>query len=226
MNGRLVAGAVLVGVGALFLADALDGVDAGAVIASWWPLAVIGLGVVEVVAEGRLSAGPVVLFTIGGVLLAGTTGLLGDRLWSVMWPIGLVVLGLWLVLGRRRPTITRRADVRRLAVLTAARFASRSDRFRSADLTAVLGSIRLDLTRATLRPEGARVAATAVFGSIVVVVPEGWRVRVSGLPVFGGWDDTTSRAVLAGAPALEVRVLAVFGGVEARHPARWNPAAR
>jgi hypothetical protein len=221
-TGRLVVGAALVLIGALFFADAFEGMDAGSVVASWWPLAVIALGVVEIVAERQVGRGPLVLLGLGGLLLAGTTGVLGDRAWSIMWPAGLIALGLWLVLGRRRSGVTKRREIRRLAVLTGSRIKARSEAFRLADLTSLMGSIRLDLTKATVDPGGARVAATAVLGSIVVLVPDGWKVRVTGLPVFGGWDDTTSRVTRLDAPTVDVRVLAVFGGVEVRHPRLWN----
>ena len=47
-----------------------------------------------------------------------------------------------------------------------------------------------------------------------MLVPKGWRVSVSGLPIFGGYDDKTTQGDLpADAPLLRVNATAVFGGV-------------
>lgn len=219
--GRFAVGTVLVGIGALFALDAFGGVEGGAILADWWPLGLVFLGGSQIVIDVRVSVASAVLVGVGVFALAGTTGLLEGRVWSVAWPVALIALGAWLAFGRRRPTIVRRAEVTRLAVLTSSNLSVRARQFRRADLTAVLGGIRLDLTRAALHPSGARISAAAVLGAVIVIVPQGWRVRVRGLPVFGGWDDTTSRVVPEDAPTLEVRALVVLGGVEARHPHRW-----
>jgi len=40
-------------------------------------------------------------------------------------------------------------------------------------------------------------------------------VRMSGLPIFGGWDNKTRRKGDAGdGPTLTVRCVAAFGGIE------------
>ena len=76
---------------------------------------------------------------------------------------------------------------------------------------------------ATPTPDGARISATAVMGGIDVVVPHGWRVDIRGLPLLGGWDDTTARdEVTAEAPRLEIHALLVMGGLEVKHPRRWE----
>ncbi len=110
----------------------------------------------------------------------------------------------------------------RVVVASSPRIVVRSDVFRRADLTVVAGAARIDLTGAALDPSGARISATAIAGSVEVIVPEGWRVVVRGVAVLGGWDDTTSRRVADDAPTLEVRALAVVGGVDVRHRRRWT----
>lgn len=219
--GRFAVGTALVAIGLVFALDAAGVTDAGPVVARWWPLVLVVLGATQIALERRASFPATALVVIGLFALAGTTGALEGRLWSLAWPGALILVGAWLAFGRRRPAAVRAARVTRLAVLTTSNLAVKSKGFRSADLTAVLGGVRCDLTKAELHPSGARVSATAVLGSVVVIVPEGWRVRVRGLPVFGGWDDTTSREVAPGAPELEVRAVVVLGGVEARHPRRW-----
>jgi len=224
--GRATLGAVLVALGTLLLVDAAGGADAGGIITSWWPAVFVFLGVVQVVLERRIPAVAALLIAGGAVALAATTGAVDADVWSLVWPVSLIGAGVWLVARRHVRPVSGEDEVIRLAVFAPARLRSTASRLRRIDATAVFTSLRLDLTGATLDPGGARVAATSLFGNVIVVVPHGWDVDVGGVPVFGGWDDTVSRTgVPPGAPRLRVGVLTLFGGVEVRHPDRWRPPA-
>jgi len=145
--------------------------------------------------------------------------------WGIVWPILLIGAGIGLLLGwgRHRMGAVDESEISGLAVLSSARVATRSSTFRRGSVTAVLGGLTLDLTRATPVPGGASVSVTAVFGGVEVVVPPGWVVTVRGLPLFGGWDDTTDRSGRGpDSPRLEIQALVLFGGLEVKHPRRWG----
>lgn len=223
--GRAAVGTVLVGVGALFLLDAAEALDAGRVLGDWWPLAIVILGGFQIASERRVGAVSGVLVGAGAILLGATTGLFGSVEWGVIWPVALIAVGAGLLLGwgRQRMGAVDQEEVSGIAVLAASRVATRSASFRRASVTAVLGAMTLDLTRATPVPEGARVSATAVLGGVDVIVPAGWAVTVRGLPLFGGWDDTTSRTEAGpDTPRLDVQALVVLGGLEVKHARRWR----
>jgi len=224
--GRVFLGAILVAVGVIFILDANEVLVAGDTIGSWWPAAIMGLGIFHAIDRRKITTGSAVLVIVGGVLLAITTNVFGAETWGLVWPIALIGAGVWLVLGWGRRSVRRMPDVDTvdgLAVLSASRVATRSSQFRHASLTAVLGGLTLDLSEATPAATGAVVDATAVLGSITVLVPRGWLVEVRGIPVLGGWDDTTDRSSIgSGAPRLEVRALVVLGGLEVKHAGRWS----
>ena len=223
--GRLFVGAVLVAVGVLFLLEANDVVDAGATMAAWWPVAVVGLGVFHALDRRRITTGAVTLIAVGAALLVITTDVFGEESWDLVWPVALIAAGSWLVLGWGRRSVRRTPaldTVDGIAVLSSARVATRSQQFRSGSLTAVLGGITLDLSEAAPVATGAVVDATAVLGSVTVLVPRGWLVELRGVPILGGWDDTTDRSAIgSGAPRLEVRALVALGGIEVKHAGRW-----
>ena len=224
--GRVFVGSVLVGVGVVFVLDANEVLGAGETIRSWWPLTVIGLGAFHALDRGRVTVGSTVLVAAGGLLLATTTDVLGDGAWEMVWPIALIGSGVWLVLGWGRRSTRRIPDldtVDGLAVLSGVRVASRSDHFRHASLTAVLGGVTLDLSEATPAATGAVVDATAILGGVAILVPRGWSVELRGIPLLGGWDDTTDRSSIGpDAPRLEVRALVALGGLEVKHAGRWS----
>ena len=207
--------AVLIAAGGLWLLDAADVLDAGATIDHWWPVAVIGLGVVAAASERRLGLGPVVLVVIGTLLLVDQLDLLDAH--TIVWPVVAILAGLWLLFNRGqgirgRDQTSSRQDV--VALLGAAESRNRSPHFRHANVSAVFGGATLDMRDAHLDP-GASVDALALFGGVDVIVPPGWRVELGGLPIFGGYEDKTygNGDVPPDAPVLKVGATAIFGGV-------------
>lgn len=224
-TGRLFFGVVLVGVGTVFALQGAEVLDASDTIGRWWPISLVVLALLHAIDRGRVTSGAFVIGISGLGLLALTTDLVGHGGWNLVWPIGLIAAGIWLVAGWGRRTVRRTPDletVEGIAVLSATRVATRSAHFRHASLTALAGGVTLDLTEAHPEATGAVVDASAILGSITVLVPRGWLVDVRGIPLLGGWDDTTDRSAIgSGAPRVEIRALVVLGGVEVKHAGRW-----
>ncbi len=223
--GRAVVGTLLVGLGSVFLLDTAGVLDAGSTLRDWWPVAIVFLGAFQIASERKAGLLPVALVIGGMIVLGATTGLFGSVDWGIVWPIVLISAGAGLLLGwgRQRMGAVDEAEVSGMAVLSSSRVATRSAAFEKGSVTAVLGAMTLDLTKATPIPGGASVAATAVFGGVNVVVPPGWSVSIRGIPLFGGWDDTTARTEEGpNVPRLEIQALVLFGGLEVKHPRRWG----
>jgi len=224
--GRGLFGAVLAALGIVLLLDTADVLDAGRVVGAWWPLAIVLLGVLHASAVRRATGAGITLVVVGLALLGVSTGLFGSDAWRFVWPVALIGVGGWLALGWGRRLGSRPSDddeVDGIAVLGSARLATRSQSFRRASVTAVLGGVTLDLSQAAPVPSGGEVTIAGILGGVTVLVPRGWVVEIRGLPILGSWDDTTDRRDLGpGSPRLEVQALVVFGGVEVKHSARWR----
>ena len=223
--GRVVFGGLVAALGVILFLDSTGAIDGGRVVGRWWPVVIVALGALQLRRRATSRAGAV-LVAAGLGLLAVTTGVLGDDGWRYVWPAALVIAGLWIVLGWGRRFGSQPGDdevVDGIAVLGSARLGTRSQSFRRAAITAVLGGVTLDLTDA-LPATGATVTVTCVLGGAAILVPRGWVVEVRGLPLLGGWDNTTDRlSVPPDAPRLEVQALVLLGGVEVKHPTgRWR----
>ncbi len=224
--GRFLLGSMLTALGVVFVLGSADVLDPGETIAGWWPVAIVALGLFYIAETGRFGGGAAALVVIGVALVGVTSGLFGSDAWAYVWPTALVLLGLWIMFGWARARGSRPTEddeVDGIAVLGSSRLSTRSQSFRRASLTALLGGVTLDLTEALPVPGGASVFVTSVLGGVAILVPRGWLVEISGIPLIGGWDDTTDRtAVGSGAPRLEIQALVALGGVEVKHSGRWR----
>jgi predicted membrane protein len=220
--GRVLLGLALIGLGVLFLLDRAGTLEAGQVIGDWWPVIIIGLGLVQLAERPRSFLGPGIIIVIGVVLLLFSTDVVEGSLWNYLWPVVLIVIGL-AIIARRGGTSLPRGDTEDVArasgIFGGMEVANASQRFRGASLTAVFGGVTLDLRQARPASEGATITCTALFGGIDIILPRGWSVTVSSTPLFGGVDDKTERGVPLpdDAPALRVDAVVIFAGVDLKH---------
>jgi hypothetical protein len=214
---RLWIGVVLLGLGVLGVLDATGTMESSEVIDRWWPLAVVVAGLLAMVARRRITPGPSIVVLIGLALLADQMDWATE---DVLGPAILVVIGLAVLLGAvrsRRPKGEPSAGSP-VAVFGASTIKDRSEHLTHAEATALFGGATLDLREAHI-DDTATVDATAIFGAVDVLVPRGWRVSVGGTPIFGGFEDKTegNGTIPEGAPTLDVRATAIFGGIDVAH---------
>lgn len=92
-------------------------------------------------------------------------------------------------------------------------------------VTAHVANVKLDFSEAVLSAPVVQIAAWANVGSVILLVPEGWRVDVDG--VSSGLGSVKNKTVppVPGAPTIKVTGRAAVGDVRVRHPrnSRWLP---
>lgn len=213
---RLWIGLVLVALGVFGILDATGALDASETIDRWWPVAIIGLGVIGMFVERRIALGPGIVVVIGFLLLAGQQEWTDEDLFGpvLLIAIGLVVLsGLW---RRERVEGEHREDS--VVMFGGSKIKDRSEHFTHANVSAVFGGATLDLRDAHIDRE-ASVDAFALFGGVDIVVPHGWRVSLDGTPILGGCEDKTTGDGELGedAPVLRVHATAIAGGVDVKN---------
>lgn len=230
MRGRLITGLLLLAIGVAWIADLQGYVVFPGGIGEWWPSLIILWGLVTLLLwRGQSIGWALFLLALGGWLQAWELDLLPADWGRYVVPALLVVIGLAVLAGlARRPRERPQCDedfgttrvVRHeqagettedVAVFSEVRSEIASPDYRGGEFTAVFGSLRADLRRASLPEAGASVKATGVFGSVELVVPTGWRVELHGTHVFGDMTDRTARP--AEGPVLRIEAVPVFGNV-------------
>ena len=219
-RGRLLVGFVLIALGVLFLLDQNDVLDSGDLISDWWPIVFVVAGLLYVSLSPRHIMVPAVLVIIGLALLARSLDFVPDWLQTVFWPVVLVAIGLWVIFGTGfgSGSVQRGDRVNSLVAFFGREVSNESQQFGGGSVFTIFGGTDVDLRRARPIPDGAAMDVIVAFGGVDIVVPEGWRVDVKGIPLFGGWSNKTNRE-FAGidAPVLSVEALVAFGGLEIGH---------
>lgn len=215
---RIWVGLVLIALGVVGLLDAAGVLDFGTTVDRWWPLGLLALAALLALAERRIGLGSLVIGLLSVILLVDTLDLvvLGVAVWaSLAIAAGLAVL--FTVAGPGRRLLGARSPGS-VAIFGGSDTANSSPHFEHADVAAVFGAATLDLRKAIPEP-GATVDAVALFGGVDVLVPETWRIEMTGVPLFGGFGDKTDAdgRLGADAPVLKVVSTAIFGGVEVKN---------
>ena len=206
---------VAVGVCALFVQVGAVDVDLGKLIATWWPLLIALAGAAALVSVPPAWIGPVTVIAVGVFLQLSTLGVITVDLWSVLWPLAIILFGIT-VLTRLG---TRGADdktINSAVIWWGSERRTTSHDFRGGSLSAIMGGISADLREADI-VDRAEISVFVFWGGVDIKVPPTWRVRVGGLPLLGGWEDKTSQQPGPDAPELVVHITAIMGGVDIKN---------
>jgi predicted membrane protein len=89
--------------------------------------------------------------------------------------------------------------------------------FRFGSMTAIMGGCVVDLRQASIASGQAVIDAFALWGGVEIRVPHDWLVVSKGIPLLGGFVDSTTPPTTPTGKVLIIRGLAIMGGVEAKN---------
>jgi len=220
---RLILGLTLIAIGVAYILDRLGYFDAS-LLWDYWPVVLIAAGLGKLVTPGSG------LSRITGALIAAVgTWILLENLDYVYfsfwewWPLVLVLIGLRLIFGPQRKVKAENYNtVNGFAALGGTSRSNCSADFRGGDLVAFMGGAEIDLRSAQIAKSPAVIDAFAFWGGLEIKVPENWYVKANGIPVLGGFEDSTDYRPDPETPEaprqeLIVKGFAIMGGVEIRN---------
>ena len=232
-GARLVFGAVLVGLGVVWTLDNLGLADAGELL-RWWPVLVIAYGVGKLGGVGfarRRVVGAIVTL-LGALLLAHSLGYTTVGL-GILWPLGLIALGAQILRRGGAPLPPRDTvedtgnRIRSFALMGGASTRSVSQALRSAELTALMGGVELDL-RAAKAADGRVVADVFAFlGGVEIILPPSWGLELEATPIMGAiQDERVVSSDLERTAVLVLRGGVLLGGLVLRSSPAERPVVR
>jgi len=216
LSKRIWMGGLFLVIGFGILLHQMELWDFGYIFKQWWPLIIIVIGIEQLF--NRHHSSPIfsfMLILIGALFLANQW--LDLNLVAFIWPIILIFIGLTIIFTHRKhhKVIDSNQSIKAFSLFSGTNLRSQAESIQGGDITAVFGGAEIDLRDATISEKGATFDLTSIFGGIELTVPENVRVEVTGLPIFGGWEDKTRRAIDEDdALLIKIHCLTIFGGVE------------
>ena len=221
--GNTLWGIVLVVIGVILTLNALDITNINIFFNGWWTLLIIIPSAIELIARENKFWSAVWLI-IGVLLLLACRDILDfDLLWKLTIPVLLILVGINLIF---KDKIDRKMEKKRkelkekgqqieeyCATFGEIKADFNNQEFNGANVTAVFGSVDLDLRKAVIN-EDKFVKTSAIFGGIEILAPENVNIKVKSVPIFGATSNNTGRKFDEKLPTIYVDSFCMFGGVD------------
>ena len=223
MKSRDLFGLLLIILGAGFLCDKLGVFNFNEIIGTWWPIAIIIIGLYQFTKGYYSRMNGIIVTLIGVILQLWELGFISGSLAGLFWPVVIIIIGISILYPRRKKgsdgVITTEDQVDYFSAFSGLETRNTSQNFTGGSITAIFGGSNIDLTNAKLSEYGAKLSCFAAFGGIEVTVPKNWKVVTTGIPIFGGWSNKT-HCVPDGSnteKTIEINCIAAFGGIEVKN---------
>lgn len=214
-------GIVLIVLGVIFGLNALDITNINVFFDGWWTLFIIVPCFINLFTEED-KTGNLIGIVIGLCLLLGCQDILKfELIWKLMFPFILVMFGLSLIF---KDTINSKIkkEIKKLSKNTDKEYCSTfgsqmvefdNEEFKGCNLNAVFGSTKCDLKEAIIK-EDCVINASAIFGSVTILVPKDVNVKITSTPIFGGVSDERKKKVKDAKITIYINATCMFGGIE------------
>lgn len=215
---RLITGLVIITVGAGFLLGNLQVLNFNSIVQDWWPLAIILAGILVFINDTKSYLWAILIAGFGVLLQLRVLGLADINPWQFFWPLVIIFIGLSILFNRSavrlRVDKSERNDA--TAVLGGSDVRSTSDDFRGGKATAVLGGVKLDLRKATIKKE-ATIEIFSFWGGVEIIVPRNVIIKNQTAAILGGVEDKTEQETNKNSPVLYVIGDVIMAGVEIKN---------
>ncbi|HPG10684.1 MAG TPA: LiaF-related protein [Chitinophagaceae bacterium] len=234
-KGHIWTGAfiLLIGIAALIKASVTD-------LPDWvfsWQTLLITLGVFIGFRHGFRGASWLILILIGSIFLIDD--IIPDFSYHrYMWPMALIVIGLFFILrprnryipssagekkndlsdgpsGHKSGDFTKEDFIDSTCIFSGSKKNIISKNFKGGDIVTIMGGTELDLTQADVT-EPAILEITTIFGGTKLLIPSNWEIKSEAVMIFGGIEDKRKMQPMTEAPEKVVilKGTVIFGGIE------------
>lgn len=240
-TGMLILGILLLLAGGGYLLGQVFHLNIFHLLRGWWTLFLIVPALLDMIRE-KPKPGNIILLAAGGLLLAKSRGWLHHIPLGMIFAVILAGAGIFLVLQAAGVVGAKSWDSRGwdnrswgsqgsgssgqrieadqdstpsyAAIFSSKRVRNDSPNLMMANCSSIFGSLEADFSD-TIVPNDITIICEAVFGSIRIAAPQGCRLVLKGLPVFGSVHNHRQPAVNEHLlPAVTIDCTSVFSSVD------------
>ncbi len=215
----VIIGALIATFGLTLLANNLGWADMRSVMRQFWPFALVVFGVASLFNDRPGSHFWGLVMIVAGLwIYAAQRDWIHVPFWAVFGPTVLVLLGgtvVWRAMSAPpKPDTQPSSYINTFAVMSGSEHKPAMP-FQGANIGAVMGGVKLDLTGAEMQGDTATIDVFAVMGGIEIFAPRDWDVTSKVVAFMGASIDKRRPAPQPTArKTLIVRGFVLMGGVE------------
>ncbi len=211
MNNKssLFWGLVLIVVGVLFLGNNLSWWDINIFFKGWWSLFIIVPSIYGLF-DNTSRSGSLISLGVGVLLLLAAQDIISyGMIWKILMPLIIIVIGLSLIFNNGKKKKMDKNAKEYVAV-----FGGIDEKIKELvsdfKVVSVFGGVDLDLRKAKIDKD-IYIEAITVFGGIDIKLPDNVKLKVSGLPIFGGVENKYNDD---GEVTITIHYTCIFGGMD------------
>lgn len=215
---RIFAGLGIVLLGGLLLLNTLNIEGFNNFLGTWWPLFVIGAGLLVLLNNMKSWLWALLLVGFGVLYQLKNLDVVDVNPWQLFWPVVIIAVGLNIIFQRSgsRTKTTSHSNDDLSAILGGVEQANTSDDYTGGKVTAVMGGVMLDLRKTTIKKE-ATLDVFALMGGIELWVPEDVVVKSKIAAILGGIENKSRAKEDKDAPVLYITGQVIMAGVEIKN---------
>ena len=215
---RILAGGGIIAVGIMSLLGSLGIINFSEIASTWWPLLIIGIGLLMLINDPRQYVWPTLVIFAGVLWQLRKFEFVTFNIWQLFWPVVLIIIGISIIMNRTRGHISAngRDSDDMTAIFGGNETKNLSLDYKGGKATAIFGGVTIDLREANITKE-ATLDVFALCGGIDLKIPEGWIVKSRVTPILGGVGNKAQSSSTKNTPTLFITGDVIMGGVDIKH---------
>ena len=184
MNKKLsnyIWGIFIILLGLVLLLKTLNFIDFEIFFDGWWTLFIIIPSLADVIVNDHKITS--FNFLLLGLLLLLKSQKIIESPIIIFICILIIELGLKIILGKSPKRTSKNSD-NYIGIFGESNSANNDPDFQGCDIVSIFGTVKLDLTKATIKND-IRIDSINIFGSVYLTVPENVNVKINGINIFG-----------------------------------------
>lgn len=214
---QLVLGISIIAAGVVAFLSNIDAGSTRAIVADWWPLAIVALGIYMFWSNSRNVVWATTVVLGGLLVLFKTLDVVDINVGQIIFPLLLVAAGLSLIMGARHRTnhAVSKDQENITAILGGVANKNTSRDYTGGMVNAFMGGAEIDLSDATIKSE-ATLQLSIFMGGLELRVPKNVIVKSRTACILGGTEDKTNPIEGKNSPVLYLEGTVFMGGVEVK----------
>lgn len=213
---RIVNALAIISLGIVILLVNVDTPYVRDVLSSWWPLGFLVVAGLIIYNNSRNRLWALLVAVLGGILLLNSLDILSIDVGDLIFPAILVTVGVGMLLNksRRDAAIDDGVGLEEVSAILSGNSSKITTKdYEGSKVTAVLGGVELDLSKAKIKGE-ASLDVFVFMGGIELRVAEDVVVRNRTAVILGGVESKTNPIESKDSPILYLDGQVVMGGID------------